>query len=126
MSITGAQMDIAHTTDREQEALFSRLDLFLTLAFTAELMLNAYAHWIKSFLFDGWSIFDLVVVVLSLTGLAATGLPLRLVLLLRCCRIIRIFGKIPSVAKIFAALGRSLIPMSNAFFIIFVITAICE
>ena len=53
-------------------------------------------------------------------------MPVRVILLLRCCRVLRIFGKLPSVAKIFAALFQSLVPMTNAFFIIFVIAAICE
>ena len=68
----------------------------------------------------------MIIVSLSILSLSVAGMPVRLILLLRCCRVLRIFGKLPSVAKIFAALFQSLVPMTNAFFIIFVIAAICE
>jgi voltage-gated sodium channel len=125
-SIAEAQIDTGSNSEREQEALFSKVDLILTLAFTVELVLNAFANWLRPFITNGWSIFDFLIVTLSLISLAVDGVPVRLILLLRCCRVLRIFGKVPSVAKIFAALFQSLIPMMNAFFIIFIIAAICE
>ena len=62
----------------------------MDLAFTCELALNARSR--------GSYNFDVIVVTLSLVGLAPTGLPVRLVLLLRCSRALRIFGKLKSVA----------------------------
>jgi len=100
--------------------------MFLTLAFTAELMLNCFANWLRPFLTNGWSLLDVLIVTLSLTSMAVPSMPVRLILLLRCCRVLRIFGKLPSVAKIFAALSYSSVPMTNAFFIIFAISTICE
>ena len=100
--------------------------MFITIAFTVELLLNAFANWLWPFMTNPWSIFDFIIVLLSILSFAIPGLPVRVVLLLRCCRVVRIFGKVPSVSKIFAALFQSLVPMSNAFFIIFIIAAICE
>lgn len=125
MSIADAQMNVSGEQSPAQLEL-NRLDLFLVIAFTVELVLNAFANWLYDFVSNGWNIFDVIVVTLSLVGLAPTGLPVRLVLLLRCSRALRIFGKLKSVAKIFSALSYSLLSMANAFFIIFVITAICE
>jgi hypothetical protein len=119
-------MDIASNSENEPETAFSKIDLILTLAFTLELLLNAFANWLRPFVTNGWSMFDFFIVTLSLVSLAVDGVPVRLILLLRCCRVLRIFGKLPSVAKIFAALFQSLIPMLNAFFIIFIIAALCE
>jgi voltage-gated sodium channel len=103
----------------------NRLDLVFVFLFTAELIINAYSHWMWDFLKNPWSIFDLLVVSLSLLGLAPIGLPLNLLLLFRCCRVLRIFGKFPAVSSIFSALGTSVIPMASVFFIIFVLASIC-
>ena len=103
----------------------NKLDLVFVFLFTAELIINAYSHWIWEFFKNPWSIFDLLVVCLSLLGLAPIGLPLSLLLLFRCCRVLRIFGKFPAVSSIFSALGSSVIPMASAFFIIFVLASIC-
>jgi voltage-gated sodium channel len=103
----------------------NKLDLVFVFLFTAELFVNAYSHWMWEFFKNPWSIFDLLVVSLSLLGLAPIGLPLSLLLLFRCCRVLRIFGKFPAVSSIFSALGSSIIPMASAFFIIFVLASIC-
>ena len=126
ISITEAQLNVAQHGGSAQEETFSKIDLFLTMAFTAELLLNGFANWLLPFLRNGWSLFDVGIVTLSIVSLSVAEMPVRVILLLRCCRVIRIFGKLPSVAKIFAALFHSLVPMTNAFFIIFVIAAICK
>lgn len=126
LSITEAQLNIANNSSDASDPLFTKLDLFVTIAFTVELLLNLYADWFWRFATNPWSIFDLIIVLLSLISFAVSGLSVRVVLLLRCCRVLRIFGKVPSVSKIFAALFKSLVPMSNAFFIIFIVAAICK
>ena len=126
ISITEAQLNVAQHGGSAQEATFSKIDLFLTIAFTVELLLNGFANWLLPFLRNGWSLFDVVIVALSIASLSVAEMPVRFILLLRCCRVLRIFGKLPSAAKIFAALFHSLVPMTNSFFIIFVIAAICK
>ncbi len=102
------------------------MDVAFVFLFAAELVINAYSHWMWEFLKNPWSIFDFLLVSLSLLGLAPIGLPLSLLLLFRCCRVLRIFGKFPAVSSIFSALGTSIIPIGSAFFIIFVLASICE
>jgi hypothetical protein len=118
-------LSLAHDFSTEFSFL-NKLDLIFVFLFTAELIINAYSHWLWEFLKNPWSIFDTLVVSLSLLGLAPIGLPLSLLLLFRCCRVLRIFGKFPAVSNIFSALGTSVIPMASTFFIIFVLASICE
>jgi voltage-gated sodium channel len=118
--------DLSHLHDElsSEFSFIDRLDLFFVFLFTAELLINAYSHWFWEFLKNPWSIFDTLVVSLSLLGLAPIGLPLNLLLLFRCCRVLRIFGKFSAVSNIFSALGTSVIPMASTFFIIFVLSSI--
>jgi hypothetical protein len=119
-----SNVSVMHNFSDEVSNL-NNLDLIFVFLFTVELIINAYSHWMWDFLKNPWSIFDLLVVSLSLLGLAPIGLPLSLLLLFRCCRVLRIFGKFPAVSIIFSALGSSIIPMASAFFIIFVLASIC-
>ncbi len=91
--------------------MLNNFDMFLICAFTAELCINIYANWLLDFVSSIWNWFDLLIVSLSLVGLAPAGLSLRIVLLLRCCRVLRIFGKLKEVAKIFSALSYAILPM---------------
>jgi len=102
-------------------------DIFFTFIFTAELLINMYAHLVAEFVTDGaspcacaracsswraagdacswcgggrggagWSLFDTFVVVVSLITLfstADTTLPITVFRLLRCFRVLRIFGR---------------------------------
>ena len=131
LNVYAAQMTAISNLDpmydfADEYAYFNTLDLIFVILFTLELIINLYAHWIKPFLQNPWSIFDVIVVSLSLLGLAPIGMPLSLLLLFRCCRVLRIFGKFPTVSNIFSALGSSVIPMASTFFIIFVLASICE
>ncbi len=110
----------------KEVSFIDQLDLIFVFLFAVELIINAYSHWMWEFLKNPWSVFDFLVVSLSLLGLAPIGVPLSLLLLFRCCRVLRIFGKFPAVSNIFSALGTSVIPMASAFFIIFVLASICE
>ena len=87
------------------------LDVFFVSAFTFELAVNAYANWFDEFRRNYWNWFDFAIVSLSLVGLMPFGLPLRFALVLRCCRVLRIFGKIKSVRRIFCALSYAIKPM---------------
>jgi len=121
VSVAGAQIQ---ATSPKVQTILSNLDLFLVCAFSVELFVNAFANWFVRFRSNVWNWFDVVLVALSLIGLTPAGLSLRTVLLLRSCRVLRIFGKVKAVAKIFTALSYAILPMAHAFFIIFVIAAI--
>ena len=126
LSIAASQANIANQPYPGPGSFWSQADMFLIAAFTAELIINCVANWWLPFITNPWSLLDAAMVALSLATLAPLSLSLRLVLLLRCCRVLRIFARLPSVAKIFRALSRSVIPLANAFFIIFVVVSICE
>ena len=53
-------------------------------------------------------------------------LPVSVVRLMRAFRVIRLFGRFKSLKKTVSALLSSLIPVTNAFIIIFVISSICK
>jgi hypothetical protein len=107
LSIIGAQ--IPDTVDSER--VLNDFDMFLVCAFTAELCINMLANWFRDFVSSLWNWFDVAIVSLSLIGLSPAGLSLRIVLLLRCFRVLRIFGKLKAVAKIFSALSYAILPM---------------
>ena len=109
----------------EKKAL-DDLDLLFLIVFSIELGVNAYSNWFSRFAKNPWSVFDSIVVGMSLIGLAPTGLPLSLVLLLRCCRVLRVFGRFRAVSSIFSALAASAVPLASTFFIIFVFASICR
>jgi hypothetical protein len=109
----------------EKDAL-DQLDLLFQIVFSIELGINLYANWFLTFMRNPWSVFDFIVVAMSLIGIAPTGLPLSLVLLLRCCRVLRVFGRFKGVSSIFSALAASAVPLASTFFIIFVIASICK
>jgi hypothetical protein len=107
LSIVGAQ--IPHTADSDR--VLNTFDMFLVCAFTVELFINLYANWYRKFILSLWNWVDVIIVSLSLIGLTPAGLSLRIVLLLRCFRVLRIFGKLREVAKIFSALSYAILPM---------------
>ncbi len=102
------------------------LNFIFTFIFTVEVVLNLYAQWFQPFFKDGWKVLDLVVVVVSLIGLAPVDLPGGLILSIRAIRVVRLFGKIKSLRKMMTALSFSIPPMMNAYAIIFIIAGICE
>ncbi len=89
--------------------MLNNFDMFLVCAFTRKPALHA--NCFQVFVLGLWNRFDGVAVALSLLGLTTAGLSLRIVLLLRCCRVLRIFGKLKEVAKIFSALSYAILPM---------------
>ncbi len=108
VSIIGAQIPDA---EEETRRILDRLDVFFISAFSAELGINAYANWFKPFSINMWNWFDVLIVSLSLVGLFPAGISLKFTLTLRSCRVLRIFGKLRAVAKIFSALSFAILPM---------------
>ena len=51
------------------------VDVAFTAVFTAELLVNLYAHWLRPFLADGWNLFDSAVILLSLVALGPINMP---------------------------------------------------
>ena len=92
-------------------------DLFFTIIFTVELLINMYAHLFWAFVRDGWCMFDFFVVTVSLISTFndnGDGAVMSVFRLLRAFRIIRIFGRLRSIRSIINALAASLIPRTLA------------
>ena len=91
--------------------------------FTVELGLNLFSHWFLKFFSNAWSILDLVVVLLSLMTI---GIPISAMRLIRAFCVIRLFGRLGALKKIVSVLSASIVPMLNAFLILFLILSICK
>jgi hypothetical protein len=99
-------------------------DVAFLVIFTVELALNLYAHWMSEFLADGWSCFDFVVVCMGIIAPFMSNSPSYVALIFRLCRsfrVLRLFGRLKSIRKIVDALAASVLPVTNAFFIMFVV-----
>ena len=108
VSVTGAQIE---NPSPYVQSVLGNMDIFVVAVFSFELIVNAYANWFDHFRSNYWNWFDFVIVSLSLIGLMPLGLSLRFVLVLRSCRVLRIFGKMKSVRRIFCALSYATLPL---------------
>lgn len=101
------------------------LDNFFTVAFAVELAINAFAHWLKPFVEDGWNAFDVIVVALSLIALGPINIPLNVLRSLRAFRVVRLFGRMGPLRDIVSSLTAAISPVLNAFFIMLIVGSIC-
>ena len=102
------------------------LDTAFTVIFAVELSINAFGHWFKPFVSDGWNIFDLIVVALSLIALGPVKVPVNVIRSLRAFRVIRLFGRLKGLKNIVTALASSIIPVLQALLILLIVGAICK
>ncbi len=105
------------------QQILDNMNMAFTFVFTVDLLINLFAHWIHEFVSNPWSLFDAVIVVLSLIVLGPLDFPISM---LRALRVVRLFGRLKSSKKILAALWVSLVPMCNAFFIMLIVAMMCE
>ena len=103
--------------------LMELLNTVFTVLFACELLLNFLSQPMRKFFSNAWSIFDTIVVFMSLVVLGPLDFPISI---LRALRVVRLFGRLESSKKILAALSVSLVPMCNAFFIMLIVAMICE
>ncbi len=62
---------------------------------------------------------------MSLVALGPVNLPVTILRLMRALRVIRLFGRLKALKKMISALTSSIVPMMNAFLILFIILSIC-
>ena len=111
----------------EAAKLLETVDVAFTTVFTLELIFNMYAHLVWDFVTDGWCIFDFIIVTVSLLNPlfpGGQGSLVKTFRLLRAFRVLRIFGRVGSIRSIINALIKSLVPVLNAFFIMFIVLAL--
>jgi hypothetical protein len=109
-------------TGRNLEALESAF----TIIFAVELAINAFAHWFKPFISDGWNIFDLIVVTFSLVALGPVKVPVNVTRSLRAFSVTRLFGRLKGLKNIVTALASSVIPVLQALLVLLIIGSICK
>ena len=92
-------------------------EVAFTVIFVCELFWNLFSNWFTPFLQDGWNLFDVVVVSISVMSLsvsdeATSGVKsLRLV---RVIRAMRLAARFQSLRKIINAVAHSLFPVLSA------------
>ena len=101
------QGNLVHADGSPTDAMLflDNLNFVLTIVFTVELFTNIYAHWLVDFITNRWSVFDLVVVALSLVTLGPLDLPISM---FRALRVLRLFGRFQALKKILSALSASI------------------
>lgn len=116
------------TPDSEMERVFTIIDLVFIYLFLAELVINMVARWFWAFWSDRANWMDFFVVAVSLVGLfvssGAGGGAFTVLRIMRVFRVVRVFKRLASVRLIISALASSVIPVSNAFFIMILATSI--
>ena len=68
--------------------------------------------------------FDLGIVTVSLVSLGPINLPTNVMRAMRAFRVVRLFGRLRSLREIITALSISIIPVTNAFLILLLVTCI--
>jgi len=106
--------------------VFKALDLFYNIAFTLELWVNMYAHWMKPFFRSGWNVFDLVVVTIGVVNTLELPLPkaFSLLRMMRAFRVFRLFKRVKSLNKIITSIVHAIPGVLNAFLILAIVMAI--
>ncbi len=102
------------------------INYFFTIIFAVELGINMFSNWLSKFTRSGWNWLDLFVVVMSFLDLGPFNIPDWLVRLMRAFRIVRLFGRVHELTKMFSAITASLFPMMNAFVILIIVLSICK
>jgi hypothetical protein len=75
---------------RDATDIMENFELFFTVAFTIELLLNFFANHFLPFFKSAWNIFDLLVVIICWLAEASDAVPsVRLLRLLRVFRVVR-------------------------------------
>jgi hypothetical protein len=107
--------------DGEFALYVTLVNYVLSAVFVLELAISLFAHWWRPFFTSGWKMFDLVIVVFSLvTVVPMSPIPTEIA---RAMRVFRVFGTAQSLRRIVNPLLASIIPVINAFVIVFVVMA---
>jgi voltage-gated sodium channel len=100
----------------QERKVFEGFELFFTVIFAAELLINMYANYFLKFWKSAWNWFDFTVVFVSLISLAVDNLPgITVLRLFRAFRVFRLFRRIPSLRKIVMGVASALPGVASAF-----------
>ena len=122
ISIVETQMVPADTSSTF--AAFRKVDMALTGLFTAELVVTFGAHPPPLFFQDGWRIFDMLAVTLSVVALLPGLASVKALRAVRVVRAIRLSRKSKRLRPILKAVFAAVKPILNAFLICGLITIV--
>eukprot|EP00292_Cryptomonas_paramecium_P000167 CAMPEP_0113678112 /NCGR_PEP_ID=MMETSP0038_2-20120614/9720_1 /TAXON_ID=2898 /ORGANISM="Cryptomonas paramecium" /LENGTH=379 /DNA_ID=CAMNT_0000595621 /DNA_START=655 /DNA_END=1791 /DNA_ORIENTATION=- /assembly_acc=CAM_ASM_000170 len=118
------QMSAKDGSDTPMGRTMNVLNLFFTVVFTAELAVNAFAHYLYPFIYNGWSLLDTFVVAMSWLSVGDTSQSTGSMRVLRALRVIRLFGRVKKLRKIISAISMAILPVLNVFLILFLVMGI--
>mmetsp|Transcript_28530 Transcript_28530/g.75545 ORF Transcript_28530/g.75545 Transcript_28530/m.75545 type:complete len:397 (+) Transcript_28530:52-1242(+) len=113
-------------TGEEYTEVFAGCEYFFNAAFTIELVVNMYSHWLKPFWKSGWNVFDFVVVTIGILTTINVPLPgpFKMLRMMRAFRVFRLFKRIESLRKIMASLANAVPGVINALVILVLVMCI--
>jgi hypothetical protein len=101
------------------------VNILFTAIFALEMVIKLLAISPSKYFRSGWNWLDFALVALSLIDYGPFDFPNWLIRLLRALRIVRLFGRVKELTKMFSAITASLFPMMNAFIILVIVLSIC-
>ncbi len=118
-------VDAQNKEDARLRSFMRFMNFAFNTVFAAELAVNLFANWLHRFLENKWNWLDSVIVLMSFIDYGPFDIPDWLVRLMRAVRIVRLFGRVKELRKLFYAIVSSLFPMMNAFVILIIVLSIC-
>jgi len=108
-----------------QPEVWRNFEITFNTVFLIELIVNMYARWWKAFWFDGWNIFDVIVVSVGCVsfGVELEG-PFKLLRCLRAFRVFRLFKRVKSLNRIIVMVSAAIPGVTNAFLVIVIMISI--
>ena len=109
----------APTMSEKRKRQYEAADTLFTLIFLVEILINMAANLVQRFVKDKWSLFDLAIVLVSLVSLGPNDMPfVKAMRLFRVMRVLRLFGRVPSLRQLMAALGKAIGPVLSAMMLV--------
>jgi hypothetical protein len=99
---------------QSREETFERFELSFTIIFTIEILWNLFGHGIVVFMKDGWSVFDAIVVLISVTSLFLHGSNVKSLRLLRVSRLLKFVTNRVCISVSMCLSGQSILLCSSA------------
>lgn len=117
-AISAVEAQIQPLTPKEKD-IFEIFELFFTVVFAAELLINMYANFFCKFWRSAWNWFDFLVVMISLISLGISNMPgITVLRLFRAFRVFRLLKRIPSLRKIVIGVAHALPGVASAFMLL--------
>jgi hypothetical protein len=116
--IEGVSLQFNWDEDSSEATFLRNIDIAMTALFLIDLLVNMAANLVWAFFSNAWSVFDLIIVVLSLISLGSGSLDVvKGARILRVFRVLRAFGRIAALRRLINALAACIAPVICATFL---------